>query len=47
MEIRIFARAVEGPIRLVEWHKYAWGSLGRLKTRAFFGFDFSKTQTKI
>jgi hypothetical protein len=40
-EIRIFARDVEGPIRLVEWRKYALGGLGRLKTRAFFGFDFS------
>jgi len=46
-EIRIFARAVEGPIRLVEWRQYAWGGMGRLKTRAFFGFDFSKSQTRI
>jgi len=40
-EIRMFARAVEGPIRLVEWRRYSLGGLGRLKTRAFFGFDFS------
>jgi len=46
-EIRIFAHNVEGPIRLVEWRKYAWGGMGRLKTRAFFGFDFSKSQTRI
>lgn len=46
-EIRIFARDVEGPIRLVEWRKYALGGLGRLKTRAFFGFDFSRSQSRI
>ncbi len=45
--IRIFARDVEGPIRLVEWRKYSWGGLGGLKTRAFFGFDFSRSQTRI
>ena len=46
-EIRIFARDVEGPIRLAEWRKYSWGGLGRLKACAFFGFEFLKHDHNI
>jgi ubiquinone/menaquinone biosynthesis C-methylase UbiE len=39
-KIRVFSRDLDGPIRLAEWRKYAWRGFGRLKTRAFFAFDF-------
>jgi ubiquinone/menaquinone biosynthesis C-methylase UbiE len=39
-ELRVFARDIEGPIRLLEWRKYSWAGLGKLRTRAFCAFDF-------
>jgi glycosyltransferase involved in cell wall biosynthesis len=40
-ELRIFARDVEGTIRLFEWRKYSWWGLGRLRTRMFAAFKFA------
>jgi len=40
-KIRIFARDIQGPLRLVEWRKYSWGGFGKLMTKAFLAFDFS------
>ncbi|MCC6931977.1 MAG: hypothetical protein IT292_01800 [Deltaproteobacteria bacterium] len=39
-EIRVFVRDSNIPIHILEWQKYSFGGLGRLKTRAFMAFDF-------
>lgn len=33
--LRVSVRDVDGPVRLLEWRKYAWWGLGRLQTRPF------------
>ncbi|MGA2237729.1 MAG: class I SAM-dependent methyltransferase [Candidatus Bathyarchaeia archaeon] len=40
MWLRVFARDVDGPIRMLEWQRYSTLRLGALQTRAFCGFLF-------
>jgi hypothetical protein len=41
-ELRIFARDIDAPLRLYEWHKYQLFGLGRLARKAFCGFEFAE-----
>lgn len=40
--LRVLAREVDIPIRILEWHKFSMFGFGRLQRRAFCGFVFGK-----
>jgi radical SAM protein with 4Fe4S-binding SPASM domain len=45
--LRVFARDVDGPIRVCEWQRYALNGLGPLQTKAFCGFLFEKSTANV
>lgn len=41
-QLHVFARDIDVPLRIFEWHKYPWWGLQRTKANAFCGFLFER-----